>query len=143
MERLLLKHSSGGLEIIALNLVDPIEKIKAFIKSNPTTLSVAFDADKSFSVSRRKFAGDNASYFVTNKNAEAIYEIPQFPTSYLIDQQGMVVGFFQERQTGTQNTWTDFVRQCWTLTVHELLERKRIFNLTLDRASVWLLRRPQ
>ncbi len=94
MERLLLKHSSGGLEIIALNLVDPIEKIKAFIKSNPTALSVAFDADKSFSVSRRKFAGDNASYFVTNKNAEAIYEIPQFPTSYLIDQQGMVVGFF-------------------------------------------------
>ena len=94
LERLLSKHSSGGLEIIALNLVDPIEKIKVFLKSRPTSLCIAFDTDKSFSVSRRKFAGDSATYFVTDKNAVAIYEIPQFPTSYLIDQEGLVVGFF-------------------------------------------------
>ncbi|MFH0960958.1 MAG: redoxin domain-containing protein [Pseudomonadota bacterium] len=94
LETLLSKHSGAGLEIIALNLVDPIDKIKFFLRNHPTNLSIAFDTDKSFSVSRRKFAGDSASYFVTDNKNEALFEIPRFPTSYLIDQNGLVVGFF-------------------------------------------------
>lgn len=94
MEMLLSRHPEGSLEIIALNLVDSIEKIKKFAQSNPTILTLAFDPEKSFSVSQKKFAGDDATHFVTDKNSVAVYEIPRFPTSYLIDQEGMVVGFF-------------------------------------------------
>lgn len=94
LETLLDKYGVHGLEIIALNLVDPIEKIKMFLSLNPTNLCIAFDADNSLSVSRRKFVGDTFTSFVTDRNSVAIYEIPEYPTSYIIDRDGRVLGFF-------------------------------------------------
>lgn len=94
LEKLLNKYGVHGLEIIALNLVDPIEKIKMFLRANPTNLCIAFDTDNSLSVSRRKFVGDVFTSFVTDRNSVAIYEIPEYPTSYIIDRDGRVLGFF-------------------------------------------------
>ncbi len=94
LEKLQSRYSDKGLEIVALNLVDPIEKIKNFLHTNPTNLRVAFDPDNSLSVSRKKFTGDTSTLFVTDRNSVAIYEIPQYPTSYVIDKDGRVLGFF-------------------------------------------------
>jgi peroxiredoxin len=99
LEKLQSKYRNDGLEIVALNLLDPIEKIKAFLNANPTNVQVAFDPYDSLSVNRRKFSGDVSTVFVTDRNSVAIYEIPEYPTTYLIDKNGRALGFF----VGTTN----------------------------------------
>lgn len=94
LEKLQSKFHNDGLEIVALNLLDPIEKIKAFLDSNPTTVQVAFDPDHLLSVSHREFSSNVSTIFVTDRNSVAIYEIPEYPTTYLIDKNGRTLGFF-------------------------------------------------
>ena len=94
LEKLQSKYHNDGLEIVALNLLDPIEKIKAFLDANPTSVQVAFDPDHLLSVSRREFSGNVSTIFVADRNSVAIYEIPEYPTTYLIDKNGRALGFF-------------------------------------------------
>ncbi len=95
LEKLQSKHRNDGLEIVALNLLDSVDKIKTFLNANPaTSVQVAYDPDNSLSVSRRSFSGDVSAIFVTDRNSVAIYEIPEYPTSYLIDKNGRALGFF-------------------------------------------------
>ncbi|MGC8605180.1 MAG: redoxin domain-containing protein, partial [Desulfomonilaceae bacterium] len=94
LEKFQSRYRNQPLEIIALNLVDPIYKIKKFVRAHPTKLLVAFDPDKLLTLSKKTFTDDTSSLFVSDQNSVAIYEIPKYPTSYIIDNDGKVLGFF-------------------------------------------------
>lgn len=94
LEKLQSRYGNRRIQIVALNLVDPIEKIKAFLGANPTKLLVAFDPDHSLKVNAKKFVRGESSLFVTDRNSVAIYEIPKYPTTYIIDKDGKTLGFF-------------------------------------------------
>ncbi|MGC8659829.1 MAG: redoxin domain-containing protein, partial [Desulfomonilaceae bacterium] len=97
LETLQSRYGKQEVQVIALNLVDPIQKIKLFLAKNPTKLLVAFDPDHSLNVSAKKFIRGESSLFVTDRNAVAIYEIPEYPTTYIIDKDGRTLGFFVGR----------------------------------------------
>ncbi|MFH1116009.1 MAG: TlpA disulfide reductase family protein, partial [Pseudomonadota bacterium] len=89
-----LKRSLGhtGLEILAVNLVDPPDQVARHAQSQGTPFPVLFDGGKGFDLQVVTMAGKRTA-FVVNSKKEAILEVPGFPTTYIIDPAGNVVAY--------------------------------------------------
>ena len=89
-----LKRSFGhtGLEILAVNLVDPPDQVARHAHDRRTPFPVLFDGGRGFDLQVVTMAGKRTA-FVINPKKEAILEVPGFPTTYIIDTTGKVVGY--------------------------------------------------
>jgi thiol-disulfide isomerase/thioredoxin len=89
-----LKKSFGpaGLEILAVNLVDPPQAIMSHVAANKPPFPVLFDGGKGFSLKVVSISGKHTA-FVVNPTQEAILEVPGFPTTYIVDCRGSAVAY--------------------------------------------------
>jgi len=89
-----VKQSFGhtGLEILAVNLVDPPAQVANHAYAHKTPFPVLFDGGKGFDLKVVTMAGKRTA-FVVNPNKEAILEVPGFPTTYIVDSTGNAVGY--------------------------------------------------
>jgi len=89
-----LKHTFGpsGLEILAINLVDPPQAIATHAVTRRMPFPVLFDGGRGFSL-KVVNTGGKTTAFVLNPVREAILEVPGFPTTYILDSRGNVVGY--------------------------------------------------
>jgi len=89
-----LKHTFGpsGLEILAVNLVDPPQAIATHAAAQRMPFPVLFDGGRGFSL-KVVDTGGKSTAFVLNPAKEAILEVPGFPTTYIVDGRGSVVGY--------------------------------------------------
>jgi thiol-disulfide isomerase/thioredoxin len=89
-----LKRSFGhtGLEILAVNLVDPPVQVANHAYANKTPFPVLFDGGRGFDLKVVTMAGKKTA-FVVNSKKEAILEVPGFPTTYIVDSTGNAVGY--------------------------------------------------
>lgn len=82
----------SDLEILAVNLVDPPQAIVSHATSNRSPYPVLFDGGQGYEL-RVVNMGGKKTAFVVNSSKEAILEVPGFPTTYILDGQGNVVGY--------------------------------------------------
>jgi thiol-disulfide isomerase/thioredoxin len=89
-----LKRTFGpqGLEILAVNLVDPPQAIAQHAATKRTPFPVLFDGGRGFSLKVVEMGGRRTSFLI-NPGKEAILEVPGFPTTYVIDCRGNVVAY--------------------------------------------------
>jgi thiol-disulfide isomerase/thioredoxin len=89
-----LKQSFGpsGLEVLAVNLVDPPTAVVHHAVTNRTPFPVLFSGDGGFDLKVVSIAGKKTA-FVVNPRREAILEVPGFPTTYIVDVRGNAVGY--------------------------------------------------
>ncbi|MDQ7781497.1 MAG: TlpA disulfide reductase family protein [Desulfomonilaceae bacterium] len=89
-----LKRSLGhtGLEILAVNLVDPPVQVANHAFAHNTPFPVLFDGGGGFDLKVVNMAGKKTA-FVVNPDQEAILEVPGFPTTYIVDATGNAVGY--------------------------------------------------
>ncbi len=92
LERIYRKYAAKGLAIVAVNLVDRRDRQVSYVRKGKYSFTFACDPDHGFSVRSHTLASGVATSFVVNHRAEAIYEVPGVPTTYLIDRKGRVVG---------------------------------------------------
>ncbi|MDQ7782283.1 MAG: redoxin domain-containing protein [Desulfomonilaceae bacterium] len=92
LERLHRKYAHRGLEIVAVNLFDDYDRVKAYASRFGFGFRLCSDPEKRFSVQKQSLSGGMPSTFIVNDKSEAIYEVPGVPTSYLIDRNGQVIG---------------------------------------------------
>ncbi len=90
----MLKRTFGpqGLEILAVNLVDPPQAIAQHAATKRTPFPVLFDGGHGFSLKVVEMGGRRTSFLI-NPGKEAILEVPGFPTTYVIDCRGNVVAY--------------------------------------------------
>lgn len=89
-----LKRSFGasGLEILGVNLVDSPQEIIGHAAANSTPFPVLFDGGRGFNL-RPVEMGGRSTAFLINPLQEAILEVPGFPTTYILDCRGSVIGY--------------------------------------------------
>jgi len=89
-----VKQSFGptGLEILAVNLVDPPAQVANHAHTNRTPFPVLFDGGHGFDLKVVTMAGKRTA-FVVNPKKEAILEVPGFPTTYIVNATGNAVGY--------------------------------------------------
>ena len=89
-----LKQGFGhaGLEVLAVNLVDPPQAVAHHAMANRTPFPVLFDGGNGFDLKVVTMGGKKTA-FVVNPRKEAILEVPGFPTTYIVDTRGNVVGY--------------------------------------------------
>lgn len=106
-----LKRTFGpqGLEILAVNLVDPPQAIAEHAASKRTPFPVLFDGGKGFSLKVVEMAGRRTSFLI-NPGKEAILEVPGFPTTYIIDCRGNVVAYSIGAAGWDQSTAQSLIR---------------------------------
>jgi peroxiredoxin len=92
LERIHRKYTDRGLVVVSVNLFDDADKQRAHIKARGYSYAFASDPDHAFPVRTQTLASGASTNFVINSRAEALYEIPALPTTYLIDREGRVVG---------------------------------------------------
>lgn len=82
----------SDLEILAVNLVDPPQAIIGHATNNRSPYPVLFDGGHGYELRVVNMAGKKTA-FVVNSSKEAILEVPAFPTTYILNGQGNVVGY--------------------------------------------------
>ena len=89
-----LKKSFGpaGLEILGVNLVDPPAAVISHAARHRIPYPVLFDGGRGFNL-QAVTVGRKRTAFLVNPANEAILEVPGFPTTYVIDCRGNVVGY--------------------------------------------------
>ncbi len=92
LEDLKRNFGSSGLEILAINLVDPPQAILSHANSRRTPFPILVDGGRGFSLRAVEMGGKKTSFLV-NPMREAILEIPGFPTTYILDCRGSAVGY--------------------------------------------------
>jgi thiol-disulfide isomerase/thioredoxin len=92
LEKLFRKYSAQGLAIVAVNLFDERERQVSYVRDGKYSFTFAFDPDHLFSIRSQNLASGSSTNFVVNYRAEAIYEVPGVPTTYVIDRSGRVIG---------------------------------------------------
>ncbi len=92
LERLHRKYGPRGLEIVAVNLFDDHNRVRAYAKRCGFGFRFCCDPENRFSVQKLTLGGGMPSTFIINSKSDAIYEVPGVPTSYLIDRNGQVIG---------------------------------------------------
>jgi peroxiredoxin len=92
LERIYRKYAGRGLAIVAVNLFDPGDRIKAYRSRGGFSFPFVFDPEKRFSVQQYRLGSGAPATFVVNAGKQAIYEIPAVPTTYLLNRSGQIVG---------------------------------------------------
>jgi len=92
LERIHRKLANLGLSIIAVNLADRLERQRSYLKRHGVAYTFAFDPQNRFSMRRDSQGSGSSSSFVLNADSHAIYEVPSYPTTYVINKKGEVVG---------------------------------------------------
>jgi len=92
LERIYRKYGGRGLAIVAVNLFDEYNRIRAYKGKGGYNFTFAFDPGKLFRVQSQTLASGMVTNFVVNPGSEAIYEIAGVPTTYVIDRNGRIVG---------------------------------------------------
>jgi len=89
-----LKRSMGqnGLEILAVNFVDTPQALAKYVATKQPPFPVLLKGNNGFDLKVVKMGGKTTA-FVVNPSQEAILEIPGFPTNYIVDCRGGVVGY--------------------------------------------------
>ncbi len=89
-----LKQSMAarGLEILAVNFVDPPQAISQYIAAKRPPFPVLLKGSTGFDLKVVKM-GSKTTAFVVNPALEAILEVPGFPTNYIVDCRGGVIGY--------------------------------------------------
>ncbi len=89
-----LKKSMGqsGLEILAVNFVDSAQALTNYVASKQPPFPVLLKGNNGFDL-RVVNMGGKTTAFVVNPAQEAILEVPGFPTNYIVDCRGGVVGY--------------------------------------------------
>jgi len=89
-----LKQSmvARGLEILAVNFVDPPQAISQYIAAKRPPFPILQRGESGFDLKVVKM-GDKTTAFVVNPAREAIIEVPGFPTNYIVDCRGDVIGY--------------------------------------------------
>ncbi len=92
LEQMKRSFGASGLEILAVNLVDPPQHVDQHAAAKRIPFPVLSDGGQGFSLRTINASGRNTAFLV-NPNKEAILEIPGFPTTYIIDCRGAVVAY--------------------------------------------------
>jgi thiol-disulfide isomerase/thioredoxin len=82
----------SDLEILGVNLVDPPQTIISHAMVTRMPFPVLFDGGQGYQLKVVNMAGKKTA-FVVNPKKEAILEVPGFPTTYILDGGGNVVGY--------------------------------------------------
>lgn len=83
---------NGELEIVGVNLVDHPRAIADHAMRNRTSFPLVFDGGRGFNLQPVNMGGKQTAFLV-NPSREAILEVPVFPTTYIIDCNGNLVGY--------------------------------------------------
>lgn len=92
LEKIYRKYGARGLTVLAVNLFDPTDRVKAYRKKGGFSFPFAIDPDKRFAIHQYNLASGAPTACVLNSNREAIYAVPAVPTTYLLNRNGQVVG---------------------------------------------------
>jgi thiol-disulfide isomerase/thioredoxin len=92
LEKLKAAYGPSGLEILAINLVDPPVAVAGHAANRRMPFQVLCDGGQGFSLRMVSMAGRRTSFLV-NPGQEAILEVPGFPTTYILDCRGSAVGY--------------------------------------------------
>ncbi len=82
----------GGLEILGVNLTDPPAAVAAHCSRNNFPFPALVDAGNGFALRPIEMGGKRTA-FVVNPAKEAVLEVPGFPTTYIINCKGAIVGY--------------------------------------------------
>jgi thiol-disulfide isomerase/thioredoxin len=82
----------GELEIVGVNLVDNPRAIADHAIRNRCSFPMCFDGGRGFNLQPVNMGGKQTAFLV-NPAREAILEVPVFPTTYIIDCNGNLVGY--------------------------------------------------
>lgn len=86
------KFGPAGLEIVGVNLVDSPQDIASHVAASKTPYPILFDGGGGFKLKVVDLGGKKTA-FVLNPAQEAIFEVPGFPTTYILDCSGLAVGY--------------------------------------------------
>ncbi|MBI5252105.1 MAG: TlpA family protein disulfide reductase [Desulfomonile tiedjei] len=92
LQQLKKAFGASGLEILGVNLVDSPQEIMGHAAAHATPFPVLFDGGKGFNLKVVDIGGRNTAFLV-NPLQEAILEVPGFPTTYILDCRGSVIGY--------------------------------------------------
>ncbi len=92
LERMYRKYAARGLAVLSVNLFDNHERMRNYLGSGGYSFTFAYDPDKRYSAQTQALGSGVPTCFVINSNAEAIYEIPVVPTTYVINRHGQIIG---------------------------------------------------
>jgi peroxiredoxin len=92
LERIYRRHAGRGLAIVAVNLFDSGDRIKAYRSRGGFSFPFVFDPEQRFRIQQYRLGSGAPATFVVNADRQAIYEIPAVPTTYLLDRSGRIVG---------------------------------------------------
>jgi thiol-disulfide isomerase/thioredoxin len=85
------RFGPAGLEIVGVNLVDSPQEIEHHAAATKASYPVFFGGN-GFSLQTLDVKGRRTAV-VLNPQREAILEVPGFPTTYILDCRGLVVGY--------------------------------------------------
>jgi thiol-disulfide isomerase/thioredoxin len=92
LQQLKRAYGRSGLEILAVNLVDTPSAVASHAVTHRPPFPVLFDGGLGFDLQVVTMAGKRTAFLV-NPKKEAILEVPGFPTTYIVDSNGNVVGY--------------------------------------------------
>lgn len=92
LEQLRQRFKPSELEIVGVNLVDNPSDIVRHSMVSRAPYPTLFDGGGGFRLKVVEM-GDRRTSFVLNPGQEAIFEVPGFPTTYIIDCRGQAVGY--------------------------------------------------
>lgn len=85
-------YGPSGLEVLAINLVDPPGDVINHTSSARLPFQVLYDGGRGFNLQVVDMGGQKTAFLV-NPMKQAILEVPGFPTTYIVDCTGSAVGY--------------------------------------------------
>jgi len=102
-------YGASGLEILGVNLVDPPAMVSSHVSQHRPPFPVLVDGGTGLSLRSMSLNGKPTAFLVTPAR-EAVLEVPGFPTTYIIDCRGDVVGYSVGAAQWNQRVAVDFLR---------------------------------
>lgn len=103
-------YGAAGLEVLGVNLVDPPAMVAGHVSQHRPPFPVLVDGGTGLSLRSMSLNGKPTAFLVTPAR-EAVLEVPGFPTTYIIDCRGDVVGYSVGAAQWNQRVAVDFLRE--------------------------------